>query len=99
MRSTPPIPGGDYFGSERANREEGKSQNLRLGKYDGHNHCGNYRNSDRQAGIRPEYDESPYRNAGSRPKNGYALANPEDNPDPCRQEIGNTHHHEQPDRT
>jgi hypothetical protein len=26
MRSTPPIPGGDYFGSERANREEGKAK-------------------------------------------------------------------------
>jgi len=38
-------------------------------------------------------------NAGGRPKNGYALANPEDNPDPCRQEIDNTHHDEPPDRT
>src|SRR5262245_14231249 len=40
-----------------------------------------------------------YRNAGGRPNNRYALANPEDNPDPCRQEIDNTHHDEQPDRT
>ena len=82
--------------------EEGESDGEGKASADqdtGRNLCGNYRSSYRQAAVRSKCDERPYRNAGGRPKNGYALANPEDNPDPCRQEIGNTHHDEQPDRT
>jgi hypothetical protein len=82
--------------------EEGESEGERKTSTDqdtGRKVCGNYRNSDRHVGIWSERDECPYRNAGGRPKNGYALAYAEDNPDPCRQEIGKTHRDGGRDRT